>query len=121
MLRARYHALHPLDLRIAQRNFNKGLLLQLVCLGGPRRRAGRGRALHAKHLSSARKPAQARHHEGKRAHVGRLFLHPDNLASIRVGVDCGYQLRFGPRDKAVRAKMMPMPTFWRFLRSERSS
>ena len=52
--------------------------------------------LTLRHLAIAGDAAQTRHDEGERAHVGRLFLHPDDFARGGMGFDGGLQLGFGP-------------------------
>ncbi len=59
-------------------------LLELVSLGRSGRRAGARRALHRAHWNALNIMLNARQDVRERAHVGGLFLHPDNFARIRM-------------------------------------
>ena len=61
--------------------------------------AGAGGALDAQDGSAAGEAFEARQHEGERAHVGGLFLHPDEFARVGVAVHFGGEFRFRERIK----------------------
>ena len=64
---------------------------------------------------------QARHDEDERAHVGGLFLHPDDFARIGMPVDCRPTSSPPGTDKAVRGRRWRLCVSLRLLRSARSS
>src|SRR5262249_46579629 len=62
-------------------------------------RRARGRALtrgpsYRQHRPLARQVAKPRQHVIQRAHVGRLFLHPHDLACVRMTLELGCELCF---------------------------
>ena len=70
-----------------QCKFDQRLLLQFMRLGRAGGWAGCRGAFHAEHLAVGEDSAQPWDHKPKRAHIGRLFLHPDNFvgSGMRVG------------------------------------
>src|SRR5271167_4346868 len=80
--------------RLAQGESEQRLLLQFVSLGRTSSRSRVGSTLDASQLR-AKDPLQARRDKRERAHVGRLFLHPDKFAGIVVTAQDVTDLVFG--------------------------
>src|SRR5208337_3110101 len=68
---------------LAQGERKQRFLLQFVGLGRAGCRGGVGGALDAAQLG-AQDPLQPRRHKRERTHIGRFFLHPDELARVLV-------------------------------------
>src|SRR5215471_9006527 len=69
-------------------------LFYIVSLRGTRGRAGTCGPPYRKHGPLARQVAKAGKHVIQRAHIGRLFLHPDDLACVRMTLELGGKLCF---------------------------
>src|SRR5256885_4812905 len=89
-------------LRSAKGNFNEGLLLHVVGLRRTCRRTCCCRALHREYRASARDALQPLDYEPQRAHVGRLFLHPDNLCGICMALQLGHEFLFFQAEDGIR-------------------
>src|SRR6476661_6666401 len=65
-------------------------------------RARRRRALYRTEWRSAGQTLQLRRQEVERAHVGRLFLHPEEFARVCMLRECCFQFSFRQRKKLLQ-------------------
>ena len=88
--------------------------------GGARGRTGTGRALYRQDWTIACNAPETRKHIEKRAHVGRLFLDPDNLPRRGVLREYAFKFFFGERVDLFDESIAVDVSFL-FLRSARNS
>src|SRR5579872_1311951 len=67
-----------------KRQCQQRLLLDFMSLGAAAGWTRAGAALHGKHVTFPCNALQTRKHIEQRSHVGRLFLHPDDIAFVAV-------------------------------------
>src|SRR5580698_10550545 len=81
---------------MSQSEVDQSFFFHIVSLCGTRCGAGAGGALYGQDGAISCDALQSWLNEGESAHVGRLFLYPDDFSRARVLVESGLQLYFGP-------------------------
>jgi len=65
-----------------------------MCFGAARGGAGAGAALYREHVAGPSDALQTREHVEECAHIGGLFLHPDDVAGFAVAGEFGDEFFF---------------------------